>query len=954
MLRITLLGTIRLSTDGPDDASRDIPLPPPKPLALLAYLAATAPGVRRRDELLGLLWPELDSSRGRRSLSQALFVLRNALGADAVITHGNEDVGVDDQLLWCDVVALRKAFDAGKSEEALSIYQGDCLPGFFVSDAPEFERWVEEQRATLRTRAVSAATDLAHRDERSGKIPAALGWARRALALAPFDETALRRNLELLDLVGDRAGAIQTYTEFATALERELGVRPSAETEAQIRRIRSREETHEPSPAASASKPHELPSAHPTPAVSVTIGSAPLESAPFRAARSRTWTRLVAALAGGAGLTAIALALIAQSHSGALAGNASAKPAMQREQILIADFDAAASDSALAAAVTEAVRLDVAQSPLIRVTSAGAIQQALQRMRRDGVQHIDSTIAREIAVRDGVKGVLAGDVRHAGGGFILSARLVNAADGGIVRGWREVARDSSEILAALDRLSRAVRAHAGESLESIRDATPPLRVTTTSLEALQYHAMGTRAYRAGEYRRAVDLFEQAVRLDSAFAEAWVSLTNALATLDVRPGRQSEAVIRAYALRDRLPAWERFEVDGFYEARVRNDLLAAITAFQNHAEIEPIEAWWAYLGSLQLRAGQPAQAERVLRHAIEVSPTTMQYFNLSRALFALGKDSAARAAIATGLDHYPNNTGLEHGRIELTYALGDVGAADSLAHSFPADGGDRFPTMIQAGLDALHGKLTEADAHLRRIAAARDSSGLASDALSATIDRARIRLHVANDTASAIALVDHWLGTHRLSTIDARERPYGRLAHFFAEADRPARSEELIREYERVVPKEYRIVYAPVLARARAVSAMTRGDALHGVAMLRDAGAGEVWRTPEFGTSSGEMLIELAHGYERLGLKDSALVMYNRYLGRTYTARIEEDGLFLANALVRAGRLEEEHGRIDAAIRNYERVTSLWQASDPPIATRRQVLADRVPAMRACNCSPVAR
>ena len=47
---------------------------------------------------------------------------------------------------------------AADGHEALELYRGPFLPGFFVADAPEFERWMEEERARLRARACSRRT----------------------------------------------------------------------------------------------------------------------------------------------------------------------------------------------------------------------------------------------------------------------------------------------------------------------------------------------------------------------------------------------------------------------------------------------------------------------------------------------------------------------------------------------------------------------------------------------------------------------------------------------------------------------------------------------------------------------------------------------------------------------------------------------------------------------------
>src|SRR5438034_2897543 len=48
-----------------------------------------------------------------------LFRSRDALGDDVVVTRGDEDVGLDFDRLWCDVVAFDDAVATGRLGEAL-------------------------------------------------------------------------------------------------------------------------------------------------------------------------------------------------------------------------------------------------------------------------------------------------------------------------------------------------------------------------------------------------------------------------------------------------------------------------------------------------------------------------------------------------------------------------------------------------------------------------------------------------------------------------------------------------------------------------------------------------------------------------------------------------------------------------------------------------------------------
>src|SRR5437016_4181677 len=191
MVEFRLLGTLSLTTaDGREAGSL---LSQPRRLALLAYLAAATPrGPHRRDTLLALFWPELDQEHARAALRQSLHVLRSALGADAMVSRGDEEIGLDFERIWCDVAAFARAIDGGELGQALDLYRGNLLEGFFISDAPEFERWLESERAKLAGAAAGqcgpAATQTSRRDRRRRPSHVARSARRRPLAVGPHSE----------------------------------------------------------------------------------------------------------------------------------------------------------------------------------------------------------------------------------------------------------------------------------------------------------------------------------------------------------------------------------------------------------------------------------------------------------------------------------------------------------------------------------------------------------------------------------------------------------------------------------------------------------------------------------------------------------------------------------------------------------------------------------------------
>lgn len=156
MLPCRTFGALELSDSG--GRERTAVLSQPKRVALLVYLAvANGSGFHRRDSLLALFWPELDQDHARAALRQALTFLRHELGDEVIRTRGAEEVGVDAERFWCDVVAFDDALRAGDLQRAVELYRADFLPGFHVSGCAEFARWLGEQRSRLRDRAAEAA-----------------------------------------------------------------------------------------------------------------------------------------------------------------------------------------------------------------------------------------------------------------------------------------------------------------------------------------------------------------------------------------------------------------------------------------------------------------------------------------------------------------------------------------------------------------------------------------------------------------------------------------------------------------------------------------------------------------------------------------------------------------------------------------------------------------------------
>jgi DNA-binding SARP family transcriptional activator/predicted ATPase len=244
-LRLSLLGGMQILRDGTSITgfiSAKVP-------ALLCYLAVTG-RPHYRPALAGLLWADQPESAALANLRKALSDLRRHAGPWLEITPHAVCLGRSDGL-WLDVQAFEAALadlDAAASapveewrrlEDAIGLYAGDFLEGFYVRNAPAFEEWTLGQRERLRQGVLRAYSALAAHHAANGRLAAAIQYTERLLALDPWHEEAHRQMMLLLLRGGQRSAALAQFEMCRLALGRELGVEPMPETVALYDQIRA-------------------------------------------------------------------------------------------------------------------------------------------------------------------------------------------------------------------------------------------------------------------------------------------------------------------------------------------------------------------------------------------------------------------------------------------------------------------------------------------------------------------------------------------------------------------------------------------------------------------------------------------------------------------------------------------------------------------------------------------
>ena len=204
-------------------------------LALLALLAVARDRGLNRDKIQAYLWPESDTERARHGLNQMVYFQRRHLDGEELFL-GKKTLRLNPAVITTDVWDFEDALDAGAHEVAVRLYAGSFLDGFFLPEAPGFERWVDDHRRRLSERCARAFSLLA---AAAATKQQAVEWWRRAAELNPYDtDTVLRLAKGWVD-VGDRAAAVRCAQQHADLLRTELGLPPDASVVRMIEQLRS-------------------------------------------------------------------------------------------------------------------------------------------------------------------------------------------------------------------------------------------------------------------------------------------------------------------------------------------------------------------------------------------------------------------------------------------------------------------------------------------------------------------------------------------------------------------------------------------------------------------------------------------------------------------------------------------------------------------------------------------
>ncbi|HET7458151.1 MAG TPA: BTAD domain-containing putative transcriptional regulator [Gemmatimonadaceae bacterium] len=715
-------------------------------LALLAVLASAGERGVSRDKLVALLWPESDADKARHALAQWLFLLRRDLKEEGVVV-GTAELRIDPAKMRCDVVdfdrALARGDEAG-AEEALALYTGPFLDGFYLTDAPPaFERWVDEERTRLARRAHAAATSLATAADVAGDRALAVRRWEWLVHHDPLSSRATLGYMRALAAAGDRAKAVQHARLHAQLVRQELESEPDGRVLALAEELRGSVQAAAPTPPSRVSPPGvvvpvERPASAvaaaavvdtPPPTVDVPAPVATAVNAdaalppPARSAltprRVRRRRRRAAELALVAALTASVVGLSAFRLVPA-GMRATVETLLERgpatldtRRVVVAPLENRANDTTLAAfgdMAADWITQAIAQMPDLEVVDARTSFMTSRIVDR---------IPRLLRARDPVVAL----ARETGAGTAVGGRfyrdhdslrvhlqLTDVTTGRVVRSLGPISGPAAEPARLVESVSRRASALMAASVDTSAAGLGVRTAPAPSYEAYREISRAWEDYFAGDLPAFFAHAERAVKSDSTYALALVM--KAYVHTEVRQWAQADSLVRRIdAGHGRLAPVELAGLD-MVRATLHGDLAGQLHAAEDVRRSAPSSPETStHVAHLAVVVNRPRTALAALsrldpnRGMLLVAPF---YFTWgTAALHEAGEYDRELALARRGVRQFPTRLSTLLNECRALAAKGDVAAlrtrvAEARFERVDADFARRRLTLETARELAAHG------------------------------------------------------------------------------------------------------------------------------------------------------------------------------------------------------------------------------------------------------------
>jgi tetratricopeptide (TPR) repeat protein len=385
--------------------------------------------------------------------------------------------------------------------------------------------------------------------------------------------------------------------------------------------------------------------------------------------------------------------------------------------VVLSEFEGPPDDPILTASVQDLVQATVDASGVVAVLPRDQIRYTLRRAGKPDTLRITGDLAREIAVRNGVRAVLDGSVRRVGEGYALVLRVANPDSGATTVTVTGKAKDADALIPQTTRLAtRLLEGMKRRQTEIAAYRFSPRPPATSSFEAYRKIVEGRRAWARFDYATARQMYHEALALDPEYANAWVSL----GILNQNDGKADSA---RFCLEEALRHPERAATEErlWWQASlaaVKDDIPGALDAYGRLIDMGRL-ATNSYInrGALFATIGRFDESLADCDSATARTPKGMNQlliYNRCEVLLRLGRVNEAREALESLKGRWRKDK-----EQEWPFWAGEWGRAESVAVAMLEDPASGTAERVcgrwgLVGVQASRGQVTRAFRSLEQL------------------------------------------------------------------------------------------------------------------------------------------------------------------------------------------------------------------------------------------------
>ena len=597
-----------------------------------------------------------------------------------------------------------------------------------------------------------------------------------------------------------------------------------------------------------------------------------------------------------------------------------------KDTIVLADFTNSTGDPVFDGTLKQALGIHLEQSPFLNVLSEQKVGETLKLMDRPRNERLTYEVAREVCVRSKSTVLMSGSIASVGEHFMIAAKAADCHSGDTLASAEAEAQNRNQVLRTLQDVGNELRKKLGESLPSVEKFNQPLdEATTSSLEALQAFSQARKMKEEKSDAEALPYLQRAVELDPNFAYAYSLLGVTYHNLFAY-SLASENFKRAYELRDRASARERFYIEGNYYGLVTCEIDKAIQIYTQWIQTYPGD--YAPHGSLSrylIILGRYELANAEAREALRIKPGNSQpAYYLMESYIAMNRLDEAKEAFEAVRSRGVDYPGFHWLRYSVAFLQSDEAAMrEQITWTIGKPEAEQVLFFEQSETEAYYGRFAKAREFSQRML---ESSRLAVSrefAAASTALKGLREAEVGNIVRARRAAAE------ALQLTPGRNVD-GVAGLALARAGEVAQAQKLVDKLNQDFPLDTMMqnYWLPTI---RAAMELQKKNPAKAIELLQTADPYELGHAAYLYPAYVR-----GQAYLDAGMPQEAVTEFQKMLDHP---GIAENNVTGALAHLQLGRAQVMMGDKAAARKSYQDFLTLWKDADPDIPIYRQAKAE---------------